>query len=91
MALMMPEMVGEAKIIETELRAMTDSRRGRMDNALAELAGATARGIPSLACGELEARGFDDRRGARGTPRRETALSLGFRLMADQLRLAALG
>jgi tetratricopeptide (TPR) repeat protein len=41
MAMMMPEMVGEAKIIETELRAMTDSRRGRVDDALAELAKAT--------------------------------------------------
>ena len=37
MAMMMPEMAGEADVVETELRAMGDSRRGRLGDAIAEL------------------------------------------------------
>ncbi len=42
MAMMMPEMVGEANVVELELRAMADSHRGQLDDALAMLAKAAA-------------------------------------------------
>jgi tetratricopeptide (TPR) repeat protein len=42
MAMMMPEMAGEADVVETELRAMADSRRGRLGDAIAELTKAAA-------------------------------------------------
>ena len=42
MAMMMPEMVGEANVTEAELRAMMSSRRGRLSDAVAALAKATA-------------------------------------------------
>jgi tetratricopeptide (TPR) repeat protein len=37
MAMMMPEMVGEANVVETELRAMADARRGKLGDAITEL------------------------------------------------------
>ena len=42
MLVMMPEMVGEANVVETELGAMADSRRGKLDAAIAALRKATA-------------------------------------------------
>ena len=42
MAAMMPEMVGQANVVETELRAMANARRGRLDDAIAELRKAVA-------------------------------------------------
>lgn len=42
MAAMMPEMVGQANVVETELRAMANARRGRLDDAIAELRKAAA-------------------------------------------------
>jgi len=42
MAMMMPEMVGQADVIETELRAMADSRRGLRDDGVTALAKAAA-------------------------------------------------
>jgi len=41
MATMMPEMIGQGNVIEAELRAMADSRRGNVANALAALGRAT--------------------------------------------------
>ena len=43
MAVMMPEMFGQADVVETELRAMADSRRGRLADAIAALTKAAAR------------------------------------------------
>jgi tetratricopeptide (TPR) repeat protein len=42
MMVMMPEMAGQANVVETQLRAMADSRRGKLDDALAKLARAAA-------------------------------------------------
>jgi tetratricopeptide (TPR) repeat protein len=42
MAVMMPEMAGEAHVVESELRAMADARRGRLGEAIAELTKAAA-------------------------------------------------
>jgi tetratricopeptide (TPR) repeat protein len=42
MAMMMPEMAGEANVVEAELRAMADARRGHLDDALAKLTRAAA-------------------------------------------------
>ena len=42
MGMMMPEMVGEARVIEAELRAMADFRRGQRDDAIAKLTQAAA-------------------------------------------------
>jgi tetratricopeptide (TPR) repeat protein len=42
MAVMMPEMIGQASVVEMELRAMANSRRGRTGEAIAELSRAAA-------------------------------------------------
>jgi tetratricopeptide (TPR) repeat protein len=42
MAVAMPEMVGEANVVEAELRAMAEARRGKLDGAIAELRKAAA-------------------------------------------------
>src|SRR5699024_8248438 len=42
MARMMPEMVGQANVVETELSAMTDSRRGQLGDAITKLTRAAA-------------------------------------------------
>jgi tetratricopeptide (TPR) repeat protein len=42
MAMMMPEMAGEANVVETELQAMADSHGGHLDDALAKLTRAAA-------------------------------------------------
>jgi tetratricopeptide (TPR) repeat protein len=41
MSMMMPEMVGQQTVVETELRAMADARRGKLGDAIAAMTRAT--------------------------------------------------